>query len=242
MPTRVDLSQGAQLVEQGVQKCAFETFFAKLDKSSYYGYKWELINNTVFIYDMTDTPHEKAVGAFDGAFRDVAVQGGWLRDIVNIRSARLINLDYPGDSNWEPDCSFVPNTRRGRVGSNDKLLPYPTLVVEVATSETNDHVISKAHKYLGPNTAIQIVVVFLIRPDDPGADRLRVLKFERGQQNPCWQCSFADPVCMSAGDSAFRLQLPVGLLFENARPPSALAGKAFVDLFRLKQEYQAWLN
>jgi hypothetical protein len=49
---------------------------------------------------------------------------------------------------------------------------------------------------------------------------------------------------MSAGDSAFRLQLPVGLLFENARLPSALAGKAFVelDLFRWKQEYQAWLN
>jgi hypothetical protein len=146
VPTRVDLSQGAQLVEQGVQKCAFENFFAKLDKSSYSGYKWELINNTVFIYDMTDTPHEKAVGAFDGAFRDVAVQGGWLRDIVNIRSARLINPDNPGDSNWEPDCSFVPNTRRGRVGSNDKLLPYPMLVVEVATSETNDHVISKAQK------------------------------------------------------------------------------------------------
>jgi hypothetical protein len=52
--------------------------------------------------------------------------------------------------------------------------------VEVAASETNDHVIAKANKYLGPNTAIEIDVVFLIRPKDPvPAYCLMVLKFGR---------------------------------------------------------------
>ena len=130
------------------------------------------------------------------------------------------------------------------MGSADKLHPYPTLVVEIASSETDEHVISKAHKYLGLNTAVEIVVVFLIRPTDPDADRLKVLKFVRGQQNPCWECSFADPVCMAAGISgmaAYMLKLPVTSLFDSAagQLPPALLGQTNVelDLFHWKQEY-----
>jgi hypothetical protein len=241
VPKVVDLSQGALETESGVQKSTFETFFARLEKSSYLGYKWELINNTVFIYDMAESPHELAVAAFDSAFRDLASLCGWKSDIYSTRSMELVNPDYSQDSNWQPDGSFLPKNRRSRMGSSDKLHPYPTLVVEVATSETNDHVIAKVNKYLGPNTAIEIVIVFLIRPKDPIAvDRLKVLKFERGRQNPCWKCSFADPVCMSAGDPAFRLKLPVKLLFDSAaRIPPAFIGRTNVelDLFRWKQEY-----
>jgi hypothetical protein len=75
-----------------------------------------------------------------------------------------------------------------------------------------------------------IVLVLLVRPDLNGADRLQALKFERGQQNPCWQCSFADPVCSQAGNASFVLPLPVSLLFENAPTPAALAGKSHVEL------------
>ncbi len=241
VPKVVDLSQGAILTERGVQKCEFEKFFAKIEQSHYHGYMWELIDNNVFIYDMADSLHEKAVRAFDGVFRDLSVLGGWKDHIFNAGSMELINPDSPKDSNWRPDSSFVPTNRLGPIGSTDKQCRYPTLVVKVASSETKTHVFSKAHKYLGPNTAIQIVVVFLIRPDEKSpADRLQVLKFVRGQQNP-WVCSLADPLCTKAGDPAFRLQLPVGLLFDSARLPPALLGKADsdleVDLFHWKQEY-----
>ncbi len=115
------------------------------------------------------------------------------------------------------------------------------MVLEVATSETKAHVFEKARKYFGPKTAIQIVLVLLVRPDLNGADRLQALKFERGQQNPCWQRSFADPVCSQAGDASFVLPLPVSLLFENAPTPAALAGKPHVelDLFAWKS-YFSW--
>ncbi len=241
VPKVVDLSQGAILTESDVQKSEFENFFAKLEEPYFHGYMWELIDNNVFIYDVADSPHEKAAGAFDGAFRDVAVQGGWIDYIVNTRSMELINPDSPNDSNWRPDGSFLPIGRLGPMGSRDKKVRYPTLVVEVASSETTNHVISKVHKYLGPNTTIQIVVVFLIRPDEKSpADRLQVQNFERGQPNP-WVCSVGNPLCMKAGDPAFRLKLPVGLLFNSARLPPALLGKdnseLELDLFRWKQEY-----
>ena len=114
------------------------------------------------------------------------------------------------------------------------------MVLEVALSETTDHVVSKAKTYLGPNTSVQIVLVLLIRPSEVGAAQLEVRKFERGQTANPWSCSFADPACLRAGDPAFQLQLLVGPLFDNAPLPASLVGSSHVelDLVRWKQVYQ----
>ena len=237
IPKVVDLSHGAMATEHGIQKSEFDNFIAN-ETSSYCGYKWELIDNIVHIYDMADYPHEKAKGACDQTFLKKAVRGGWDEDITSLGSMLLVNPD-PNDSDWAPDSSYIPIGRLGPMGSHDKTCRYPTLVFEIAATEKDEHVIAKAHKYLRPQTAIEIVVVFLIRPNEPGAARLQVLKFERGQRNPRWRRSFADPVCIQAGDPNFKLQLPVGLLFANAPLPLALVGKPHVelDLFRWKQEF-----
>jgi hypothetical protein len=81
VPKVVNLPQGALATEYGVQKRTFESFFAKLEKFSYLGYKWELIDNTVFIYNMVESPHELAVAAFDSAFIYLAGLGGWKSDM-----------------------------------------------------------------------------------------------------------------------------------------------------------------
>ena len=109
----------------------------------------------MLIYDWAKSPHELAIGAFDSAFTDLARLGGWQSDIFSTRSMELINPDHPQDSNWQPDGSFLPKNRRSKVGSDDKLHPYSTLAVEIAASETNEHVIAKAHKYLVPSKAIE---------------------------------------------------------------------------------------
>jgi hypothetical protein len=229
VPNVVDLSKGALVTDYGVEKSAYEAFFSKIESSSYCGYKWELVDNRVFIYDMVDMPHEKAAGAFDGVMVEEALLGGWRDQLHSGGSGQLKNPD-PKDSNWQPDCSYFPDQRQGPMGSNDESTPYPTMVLEVATSEDDDHVIAKAHKYLTQNTTIQIVLVLLIRPKKNGPDRLKVLQFERGRQNPCWQCSFADPLCTRAGSPSFILQLPVNLMFDNAPIPVALAGKLNLEL------------
>ena len=231
VPEVVSLSNGALVTEHGVEKSAFEAFFEKMETPSYCGYKWELVNNNVVIFDIANTPHEKAAGAFDFVLIRELILGGWEDDLLLSRSSKFVNPD-PKCSNWQPDSSFVPNQRRGVMGSFDELSPYPTMVLEIASSETETHVIDKAREYLGPKTDIQIVIVLLIRPDERGADRLQALKFERGpgQYMPCWKCSFADPVCTQAGDPMFRLQIPVNLLFDNAPIPAALAGRTNVEL------------
>ena len=94
------------------------------------------------------------------------------------------------------------------------------MVLEVAVHESYAHAKGKALKYLGPDTAVQIVVVLLVRPALRGADRLQALSFERGQASPSWQRSFADPACSRAGDPSFALRLPVRLLFDCAPMPT----------------------
>ena len=64
VPRVVDLSNGSLVTEHGVEKSAFEDFFSKIESSSYRGYKWELVDNNVVIYDVVDMPHEKAAQCF----------------------------------------------------------------------------------------------------------------------------------------------------------------------------------
>ena len=239
LPKLVDLTDGPLVLERGVEKSAFESFFSDTDTSSYYGYKLELLDNNVCIYDMVDMPHEKAIHAFDCVLISEAIRGNWLDNLRFGGSGRLKNPSQK-DSDWQPDGSYFPDRRLGPVGSTDGTTRYPTMVLEVASSETDNHVKAKAIEYLGPNTSIQIVLVLLIRPNAQGADRLKALKYERGHSvNPCWECSFADPQCIRAGDPAFRLPLPINLLFDNAPTPAALAGKSNVelDLFLWKDKY-----
>ena len=75
VPKVVDLSRGAVATDHGVRKSAFEDFFAKIEKSSYFGYKWEMKDNSVFINDMADSAQEleMAAGAFQVAFIELAV-------------------------------------------------------------------------------------------------------------------------------------------------------------------------
>ena len=223
------------------RKAHLRPFFSTEEASSYCDYKWELVNNNVVIFNFANSPHHKAARAFDSLVFLETIRGGWEFDLMCYGSTKFVNPD-PKYSNWEPASSFVPRQRQGIMGSNDQLVPYPTMVLEIASSETERHAIDKARMFLGSKTEIQIVSVLLIRPKENGADCLQALKFERGpgQNSPCWKRSFADPVCSGPGDPMFRLPLPVKLLFDRAPVPTALAGKTNVelDLFLWKKYLQ----
>ena len=238
VPKVVDLSKGALVTDSGITKQQYQAFFSQIESASYCGFKWELAENEVRIYDMANTPHESACGAFDHVLLREAIRSGWEENAKFTRSVELFNPDHNG-SNWRPDCSFLPVGRRSAMGSVDKMIPYPTMVIEVASSETDCHVKRKAVEYLGPDTSIQIVLVLLIRPELVGANRLEMLMYHRDQINPCWKCAFDYPLCTQAGDPKFSLKLPVRLLFDRANVPRALAGRNFVelDLFIWKQVY-----
>ena len=135
LPQKVYLSHDLVLTDVGVTSETFKAFFAQEKTSSYKGFKWEMIDNNVYIYDTVDSPHELAIGTVDHTHLNVANHGGWgrLRRDSLLRSSRLAN---PGSnkSDWETDSSYLPVLSTGPVGSSDKHLPYPTLVLEVAKS------------------------------------------------------------------------------------------------------------
>ena len=64
------------LTKAGVAKDAYEGFFAKNETSSYLGYKWKMVDNNVYIYDLADTPHEGASSAFDLVLIEESNRGG----------------------------------------------------------------------------------------------------------------------------------------------------------------------
>jgi hypothetical protein len=52
-------------------------------------------------------------------------------------SSKIVNPDPVGNQ------TFVSNQRLGVMGSSDESSPYPTMVLENASSETETHVIDK---------------------------------------------------------------------------------------------------
>jgi Uma2 family endonuclease len=224
------------LTEHGVTRDQFEDFFGKLEAHSYEGFKWEWRKGEVLIYEVVGMPHEAAAHNFNFQFCTASMAEGYGRALRMIGSTRLRNPD-PNESNWEPDCSYAPVARNGPFGDLEHLTPYPTMVVEVASSETDNHVLKKGRAYLSWGTTIQIVVIILIRPDLEGADTLQVWKFQRDRTDQHFR--LGDPNCIAMGDPNFQLRLPVRLLFDDAPIPPALVGveNVLFDLFSFKREF-----
>ena len=95
-----------------------------------------------------------------------------------IGSTRLTNPD-PEESNWEADCAYLSRGRDGPLGDVENSMPYPSMVVEVASSESTEHVLNKGWALLSYSTTIQIVVIILIRLHIGGTQSLQLWKLQR---------------------------------------------------------------
>ena len=222
--------------EDGISKEEFEEFFSNLELHSYKGYKWEWKMGAVIIYELVGFHHERAARTLDREMGALSLDGGWDRALLEMGSTRLLNPD-PHSSNWEADCSYVPNGRNGPFGDLQGLTQYPTLVVEIAVSEPKQHALDKAWALLAPDTTIQIVVVIVIRSDRPGPDSLELFKLQRDRLDQHFE--LGNPNCTVPGDPSFELRLPVRLLFDDAPIPPALAGceNIVMDLFSWKSRF-----
>ena len=168
--------------------------------------------------------------------RALSLVGGWDRALRAIGSTRLRNPD-PEESNWEADCAYLPRGRDGPLGDVGNSMPYPSLVVEVASSESTEHVLNKGWTLLSHGTTIQIVVIILIRPHTVGAQSLQLWKLQRDRLDVHYE--MGDPNCTVPGDPNFQLRLPVRLLFEGAPIPPALVEveNMVLDLFAWKSRF-----
>ena len=238
VPRDVDFWQTEMpyLIEDGISKEQFEGFFCDLEVHAYEGFKWEWSEGRVWIYELVGQPHERASRAFEREINSQGAHGGWADSLSYNGSSRLINPN-PNESNWEPDCSYLPERRNGPPGDVDGLDPYPTMVLEAATSETTQHVLNKVTSYLSPGTTIQVVIVIEVRRTIEGAGSLQLWKFQRDRSDLHFE--LGDPNCTMSNDPRFQLALPVHLLYDNAPIPPSLVGveNVVLDLFAWKRHY-----
>ncbi|RIB12832.1 hypothetical protein C2G38_2327613 [Gigaspora rosea] len=139
----------------------WEKFTERTDFFNVHG-SWEWINGNVYVYELPLGPHETCVKGIE----------------------RLINLKDPemtviglgatrtraGNMGKEADGSFMPNFKpnvnsNGREGP-DSHLPWPNLVIEVASLEREAHLLDAVKNYwLRPGRAHDAIAVKLVRSD-----------------------------------------------------------------------------
>jgi len=158
-----------------------------------------------------------------------------------------------GGTTNQGDNGFIPyNLPRPAMNAADaEGNAWPTLVVEVAYSESLPHAQNKALTFwLGANTTVQDVLVFKIfNQYANGTRRLRVQLFSRGAAaNPVHDIDFGTggttdnaavpvPPCNALGIAAYQIPLSIARLFNGVAIPATLAGIAAInlDLFWVQQ-------
>ncbi|RIA91190.1 hypothetical protein C1645_875604 [Glomus cerebriforme] len=172
----------------------FITRVEKIKARRYFDYR----NGTVTIIELPTGEHES--GELRYLFKNAVNNNTTPHDGVDDWGAKSLYTNLPTNEYEEPDACFVPrrlldpqNPAQNPCDRNGN--PWPTIIFEVASSETLQHVMNKINNYwLAPNRCEDVIVIKIgswrtrrrnqaRRP----LRRLRCLKFCRTatlQQNP----------------------------------------------------------
>ncbi|CAG8645228.1 8944_t:CDS:2 [Funneliformis mosseae] len=121
--------------------------------------RWEWINGNVYVYELPLGPHEFCTDAIEGRVRLADPQ----EELIYSRSTH-------NNKGKEADGSFLSFDKpevnsNGREGPNS-VLPWPNLIIEVAFSESEAHLLNAVKDYwLQPGRAHDAIAVKLIRSD-----------------------------------------------------------------------------
>ncbi|CAG8539272.1 4216_t:CDS:2 [Paraglomus occultum] len=155
-------------------------------------------NGTVTIIELPTAEHEithaKFTRQFTSAFNNVSAQ-----DDICVLGAIKLYTNLPSNEYQEPDACFIPRRLLGQPAQNPcdrNGNPWPSIIFEVASSETLQHVKAKINKFwLAPNRCEDVIVIKLGNWERRCRNtttrrplrRLRCLKFCRAatlRQNP----------------------------------------------------------
>ncbi|CAG8705576.1 20852_t:CDS:2 [Gigaspora margarita] len=144
-----------------VSDVSWEKFTERTDMFNVHG-NWEWLDKKVYVYELPLGPHETCSDAIK---REIYLKDPE-RMIINLGSVRT----RAGGMGKEADGSFIPRDKpnvnsNGREGP-DSLKPWPNLVVEVASLETEAHLLDAVRNYwLYPGRAHDVIAVKLVRSD-----------------------------------------------------------------------------
>ncbi|RGB40684.1 hypothetical protein C1646_380576 [Rhizophagus diaphanus] len=119
---------------------------------------WEWSNGIVLIYEFPSAPHEVCIGAIvKEIIRNCSNADGTNAEIYSFGSTRTRDRNR----GKEADASFRPikPAVTASDGSDGKVFPWPNLVVEVAYTETLNHVEEALSHWLSPGRAHDCIIV-----------------------------------------------------------------------------------
>ncbi|CAG8664069.1 2176_t:CDS:2, partial [Ambispora gerdemannii] len=179
------------------------------DKFNVRGY-WEWVDYKVIIYELPSKPHETLIGAITSEIVEKCLP-------VKRTDASIGNLGAirtrADDSGKEADACFRPSKPRVQPpnGSDGQDEPWPNLVVEVAYSESEEHVLEKVKYYwLGSFSRVHDAIVVKIDEVPLGQLPLR-MQFEFGIHD-----QYGNPTNIIPGQCVINISLDC--LYHDAFP------------------------
>jgi hypothetical protein len=139
-----------------------------------------------------------------------------------------------------------PNNDDAADGSGNR---WPNIIVEVAFSETEEHVLAKAEEWLNtaqnPDHGVQQVIV--IKLEYPGLTdghrRMKAWRYERGaDDNPVQEIEFGnhgpDNGATQPGIPGMQLHIPISSLYLPLPVPDGVGEALALDLFHIRRRVE----
>ncbi|CAB4438085.1 unnamed protein product [Rhizophagus irregularis] len=150
-----------------VDNVSLREYELRTDKFNIHGL-WEWKNNKVMIYELPSKPHETCIYAINKVISRACTA-------VDYTNSRILNLGATrtraDDSGKEADSCFRPMKARvpTPTGSDGESEPWPNVVVEVAYTESTDHILEKVKEFWLPDLSrVHDVIVVKIDPVPDG--------------------------------------------------------------------------
>ena len=231
----------AVLVAKGVD---FDAFLRRMRKDGFsFPGRLEYNNGQVLIYEFTNHPaHEAAAGIIVTEVHDAFVPLGVHRLLTTGSSPSVDNT--AAQLVFEPDGFIRPDGKVTAAGVRDL---SPNVVIEVALSETQPHVLAKAAAWIGHGFTVQQVIVIKIGANARvgGGRTMRAWSFVRGAVNPV-QGPIDFDQAAGAGAAGMQLyvnhaQLLVGAPAATVAAMVAVPDPVVIDLFYVQQKILEYL-
>ncbi|RIA91716.1 hypothetical protein C1645_108299 [Glomus cerebriforme] len=157
---QVDEGRLPLVLERGVKFNQFANRVEKIKARRFFDYR----NGTVTLIELPNGEHERAHGEFTKRFMS-AFNNATAQDDVDNCGAKSLYSNIQTGEYEEPDACFTPvrlqdplNQALNPCDKNGN--PWPTIIFEVASSETLKHVTDKINNYwLAPNRCEDVIVI-----------------------------------------------------------------------------------
>ncbi|CAG8638634.1 23635_t:CDS:2 [Cetraspora pellucida] len=229
---------------------SWDKYVERTDKHNVHG-MWEWNNGKVFVYELPSAPHESACA---GLIRllNFELAGVFLTDydfiFLGSMTTKAEHIGKEADGCLRPEKKLAVDSD----GCDGLHQPWPNLVVEVAYSESEEHLFDKIKNYwLRPNRAHDVIAIKIEPPKAPETipsrmtawyfctdnrmadDNLDPIEFEFGTID-----KFGNQLNIQPGQCIINIRLEclyMGMQPEFQLPTQALPNPISIDLYPVRR-------